>query len=393
MFFHIDESGNSGNNLFDKNQPILSYGVLSSTLNVDVLGRSQHERILRKLGVESLHANQLKADGLIKVASDLRDIQEKFQFRFDYYFVDKTDFSIAMLFDAVFDAGLNDAVKWDWYWTPLRYPLIAALSSLLDEGLLKEAWQLRLMSRPKLQLEQGRVVILLQSILDRLKSSDLDKRAAEILADGLMFGIQHPLRLDFATDNPKSLSPNAVCFQFVLSCIAGRQKSAKRRAMGITVDVQSEFNPAQIQTFYFHSKIAEAFKQTPADKKWYLEHPLHEGAREDANNLINNFPTEKLTIARSKDSPGLQIVDVYLWLANRAVKDLDLPPELVDLAGRAMRSSRIDGISIPGMMKRWEIFEQRLPQVEDISPEIHSKNAASVERHRTKVRDMNLDPK
>ena len=58
-----------------------------------------------------------------------------------------------------------------------------------------------------------------------------------------------------------------------------------------------------------------------------------------------------------------------------------------------MRSSRIDGISIPGMMERWEIFEQRLPQVEDISPEIHSKNAASVERHRTKVRDMNLDPK
>ena len=84
MFFHIDESGNSGNNLFDKNQPILSYGVLSSTLNVDVLGRSHHERILRKLGVESLHANQLKADGLIKIASNLREIQEKFQFRFDY---------------------------------------------------------------------------------------------------------------------------------------------------------------------------------------------------------------------------------------------------------------------------------------------------------------------
>ncbi len=35
MYFYIDESGNSGNNLFDRSQPVLSYGVLSSEVNVD----------------------------------------------------------------------------------------------------------------------------------------------------------------------------------------------------------------------------------------------------------------------------------------------------------------------------------------------------------------------
>jgi hypothetical protein len=35
MFLHIDEPGNSGNNLFDQNQPVLSYGALSSRWDVD----------------------------------------------------------------------------------------------------------------------------------------------------------------------------------------------------------------------------------------------------------------------------------------------------------------------------------------------------------------------
>lgn len=43
------------------------------------------------------------------------------QFDFDYYFIEKPDYVLVLLFDAVFDAGLNEAVKWDVYWTPLRY--------------------------------------------------------------------------------------------------------------------------------------------------------------------------------------------------------------------------------------------------------------------------------
>jgi len=30
MFFYVDESGHTGTNLFDPNQPVLYYGVLSS---------------------------------------------------------------------------------------------------------------------------------------------------------------------------------------------------------------------------------------------------------------------------------------------------------------------------------------------------------------------------
>lgn len=33
MHFYVDETGQTGRNLFDKTQPVLSYGVLSSDAN------------------------------------------------------------------------------------------------------------------------------------------------------------------------------------------------------------------------------------------------------------------------------------------------------------------------------------------------------------------------
>ncbi len=35
MHFYVDETGQTGRNLFDKIQPVLSYGVLSSDVNLD----------------------------------------------------------------------------------------------------------------------------------------------------------------------------------------------------------------------------------------------------------------------------------------------------------------------------------------------------------------------
>lgn len=77
MFFHIDEAGNTGNNLFDFEQPRLSYGVLSSARNADVLCAGIHRKIKREIGDTQIHANKLGLKGLLKIAPDLIDIQRK----------------------------------------------------------------------------------------------------------------------------------------------------------------------------------------------------------------------------------------------------------------------------------------------------------------------------
>ena len=71
MFFHIDETGNTGLNLFDKNQTSLIYGILSSTLNVDTTGQIIHKKMLSKLNVDQLHATELGATELEKITDDL----------------------------------------------------------------------------------------------------------------------------------------------------------------------------------------------------------------------------------------------------------------------------------------------------------------------------------
>ena len=89
MFFHIDESGNTGMNLFDANQCRLSYGVLSSRLNVDALGKSAHREMMRRLGVNALHANEMGVGGLAEIEDVLQALQKRFRFGFDYYYIDK----------------------------------------------------------------------------------------------------------------------------------------------------------------------------------------------------------------------------------------------------------------------------------------------------------------
>lgn len=393
MFFHIDESGNSGNNLFDPNQPVLSYGVLSSKTNVDVLANREHAAILRKIGADAIHANQLGVGGIMSILDDLARLHLQFDFRFDYYFVHKESYAIAMLFDAIFDAGLNKAVKWDWYWTLLRFPLVAAIAALADEPVLKEGWELRLLPQKKLEAAADRIVKLLSTLLERLDANThIDKRLRKILRDGLLFGIKNPLELDFGTEIQKSLSPNSVGFQFVLTCVANRLKAARRKALKITVDRQSQFNPAQIQTHAHYAQISATLRKSPTDRDWYVGHPVHEGARQDIQNLISHFPDEKITISTSQDSVGLQLVDVYLWVVNRSMTG-DLPAELNRFAAMLVDPMTVDGISITAMMARFNAFEKKLPQVHEISPELKARHDAAVEAHRQKVKDMNLQPR
>ena len=390
MFFHIDESGNSGNNLFDANQPVLSYGVLSSRFDVDTHGTTEQASILQKLGEQSIHANKLGDVGLSKIAHALVDLHNKFDFGFDFYFVHKPSFAVVTFFNAVFDAGINDAMKWDWYWTPIRFPLIASLSQILDEPLLQESWRLCLVAQKKLDRERDRIVDLLANVKARVMAAKIDDRMREIIGDALEFGIKNPLQMDFGIYSDTALSPNTIGFQFVLTSIAYRQKLLREKALGITVDRQTQFNVAQVGTYEMQSKIAAAFRGDGAGRDQYLAHPFLEGARDDAAALIEHFPEEKVTIASSDRSFGLQLTDTYLWLINRIMKGRDVPSSLTQIVQSIVRDGMIDGISIAAMMGRWEAFERRLPSVTSLSSEQMEAARSSVEKHREKVKTLKL---
>ncbi|RJP77037.1 MAG: hypothetical protein C4522_16445 [Desulfobacteraceae bacterium] len=388
MFFHIDESGNTGNNLFDFSQPRLSYGVLSSTKNSDVLCKNIHKKILEQIGQEQIHANVLGIGGLCDIAHGLIKIQKRINFDFDYYFIDKTTFALTMFFDSVFDAGLNEAVKWDTYWTPLRYLIIHKLTVLFDEELLKKSWDLCISKR--IENRATDIVSLLSELKKRtIRMETLDERSKELMIDAFEFGINKPLSLDFGTNDSKMISPNAVGFQFVLSAIARRTRQTKRKNISsIIVDRQSQFNNAQLKTHLYSKKLAKGFESASPEKKFMLtHHPLYKDFSEDEV-LKKGLPDKDIAISKSSDSIGLQIVDVYLWIANKLLSDADLPKELLYLWSLFGRRILIDGISLEGMGERFSKFSDNLPATKDISEDLLRLHKEKVEEHRQKVRDL-----
>ena len=387
MFFHVDESGNTGNNLFDVAQPTLSYGLLSSRSNVDVLGVEIHSAMLASLGVDALHAAELGVDRIESIAPLLIALHEKMAFSFDYYFIDKPTYALVQFFEAVYDAGLNDAVAWVHYWTPMRFLLIGALSEILNEEFLHKSWSLSIERRIATRL--GEVVNLLQDARGRIADSAADARLKEILTDPLDFGIDRPERLDFGASNPKIISPNAVAFQFVVSAMARHVRGAPDgAAVVVTLDHQQQFNTAQLRTYESQRLIAEGFKKAPAEQRdFILNHPLYQHLdREEA--LASGVPEAAPRIARSVQSIGLQIVDIYLWLANRVIQGADLPAGSADLARRFLSSGMFDGIWMNGMLNRWRAFEAQLPKIEELTPEQMKAAIDSRESHRAHIASL-----
>ncbi|WP_028774436.1 DUF3800 domain-containing protein [Shewanella waksmanii] len=387
MFFHIDESGNTGNNLFDKNQPRLSYGLISSVTNVDALCVVEHNAIRDIIDDDLIHANILGIGGLVKIAPLLIKIQKKMKFDFDYYFIEKLDYALVIFFDAVFDAGLNDAVKWDTYWSPLRYLLIHKLSVLFDEDLLRESWRLSTVKR--VENCEDAIVSLLSEVKIRAENAALDARSKELIIDALDFGIRKPLSLDFGHPDQKIISPNAVGFQFVVAAIARRTRKKRRKSVSsIIVDRQNQFNKAQIGTHYNLSRIAEGIKNSSEkDKAMYFNNPLYtDFSPEEVSH--KGLTDKELTISKSTDSIGLQIVDVYLWIANKLISGVNLPSELMELWQLFQHRSSIDGISMRGMAERFKNFEKNLPKLNDLTDEQRIMAKESVDQHRKKVKAL-----
>lgn len=384
MYFHVDESGNTGNNLFDSAQPTLSYGVLSSRGSVDELGISLYHAMLSKLGVASLHAAELGIERIDSIVPLLTDLHERMDFSFDYYFIEKPTYALVQFFEAVYDAGLNEAVNWSHYWTPMRFLLIGALGELLDEDFLRRSWSLS--SEKRIATRITEVVSLLRDARDRISNSPADARLKEILIEPLNFGIKYPEKLDFGTPDPKIISPNAVAFQFVVSAIGRHIRSSpEATAVVVTIDHQQQFNAAQLRTYEAQRLIAEGFKKAPAEQRdFILNHPLYEHLdREEV--LATGIPECAPRVTRSSESIGLQIVDIYLWLANRVIQGLELPLRAAGFAKLFLQSGQLDGIWMKGMLQRWSTFEAQLPKFEELTPNQIKAAYDAREEHRARI--------
>lgn len=355
MFFYVDESGHTGSELFDPAQPVLFYGVLSSDLNVDVLAEDRIKSMRRKLGVQRLHAAQLGNGRLAAVADDLLALQKQFNFRFDLYRVRKPDHAVICFFDQVFDAGLNPAVPWTGYWTPLRYVLLGKVAHLFDEALAKSAWAARI------ETDSAKATAAFLSVctellprVDRLP----DARSRELITGAVRWAMANPDEIGYnAADKGqvKQVSPNIIGFQFVMHGIARRlRQRGGRKASRIIVDQQSEFNKAQ-------KTLAQFFADAAG-----IRHPMGPGMPEVD---FRNMPKVPIECVPGTSSAGLELVDVHLWVFKRAMEGKAIATELQPLIQAQLRRGNTDEVSLHALERRWGRWLQQLPELDEMPPE------------------------
>lgn len=186
MHFYVDETGHTGPNLFDRTQPVLSYGVLSSPDDLDKVAEAELASLRKKLKVQRLHAAELGVYRLDEVVDTLLVLQKKHRIRFDVWQVVKRDHAIISFFDQVFDQGLNPTVPWSVYWTPLRYPLLLSLATLFDDELAEKAWRARLEAHDERSESLFREVC--GALLQQVQTLS-DARSVELITDALSWAM------------------------------------------------------------------------------------------------------------------------------------------------------------------------------------------------------------
>ena len=302
MFFYVDESGNTGLNLNDNTQPYLYYGVLSSPVDLDSSELPELIDIRKNLSVTRIHANEIGYDKLSKVYKLFIELIEKYNLKFDLYKLNKRDYIVISFFDQVFDQGLNPAVPWNWYWTPLRYPLLFAVSSLFDDELIVQAWEARI---TRLQDESNNMLKeIIKVLLGRAKEYP-DMRAREIISNALFWAFFNIEAIQYRVSGGKNMvmqiSPNLIGFQSVIFGILGRSKLDKLGVDKVIVDQQAQFNNAQKWLASIYQKTNDVLRIGP-------------GLQEIDLKEIFKTPIECVSGYKSN---GLEIVDIFLWLFKR----------------------------------------------------------------------------
>lgn len=370
MFFYVDESGNTGLNLFDPAQPTLYYGVIGCQKNLDTLAAPMLAKLRSDLGVHRLHANELGAARLAEIAAPITEFSLRHDLRLFFYRVVKRDHAVMMFFDQVFDAGLNDAVSWHTYWTPLRYMLLFKVAYLFDEQLAQRAWGARREQNPDRCAAQLRK--LCTDLIERVPFLP-DERSQTLVADALRWARANPDKIAYGSSNREStlqISANLVGFQQVLLGIALHTKKRGRKARKIIVDRQTEFNAAQ-------DEIADIYRRLRGHKT-----SLGPGMPEANWTTMPEAPPE---FRGGDESAGLELVDLSLWCAKRIDEKRQVPTALRSLFWSQARRGHTDEISFRGLDRRWrhilELPEPDEAQRRDVMAmlsEIEEKRLAAV---------------
>lgn len=330
MYAYVDETGNTGGNLFDDSQPFFTTAALLTREDFDSDPSNRVKQIANKCGLDSLHANKLNPQLLAKIASSLLDALKQCNARFFASRVEKRYVATAKLVDYLFDPVENPAVPYFWYnHRMMRLALVHSIASILPEETARMFWSC-LLDSSKRRAQVGFV----ESLIELQKNINLapDNRFQQVATEAIQWMIDHSneSRIHLASRaTRKGHFPNMVAFPILLAGITETSKYWNQAVIEIVHDRQSQFQSVLKE---WHRLMSEA---GPGTFTFPGEEPFE----------IRQVPGSTFRVSDSTSSAGIQVIDFVLWHIKRVQDKRPISDESAQLLQYVFAHGAISDLS------------------------------------------------
>ena len=316
MFVFVDETGNTGANLFDNEQPVFTYGALMTRDDFDLTYNEKLSKIAGEIGQTSFHASVQGIRTIESLAPRLLEILGDAGACVSISRVVKYDLAVMKLADTFFDSGENMAVPWHVYNAqPLRLLIVVQVARLLDANLVRRFWDAY--TEQNKQKSRSKMLPVLYHIILRVNEIQ-DDRSREIITEALNWATANPEAISFHTGSQalrKGDLPNMAAFPELLGSIEIYSKKWSQPVEEIRHDRQNQFE----------GKLREwhaMFSSASADPLMLLFAEKH---------VFRRVFGSKFTVCNSSDSWGIQVLDIILWLIRQIESGKQLPTNCLKL--------------------------------------------------------------
>lgn len=252
--------------------------------------------------------------------------------------VEKRYLLATKIFDTLFDSGENAAVAWHHYNVrPLRIILAFKVASIVDYETAHLFWYcLTERNQKKAYARLPEVCEMLMRNVGNLP----DARSREIVMEALTWARDHPESIHIHTDRKIVLQghfPNMVAFSNLLQGLEDFSTRWNRDVRRITHDRQSEFDKTLAS---WHAMFSNA---SPEEFRWAGE-----------THKIQKVAGSHFEVKADSDSPGIQAIDVVLWLYSRFKRGDEIPSDCARLLNYVFRRGWESDFSFKGVSAQVE---------------------------------------
>jgi len=300
LFVYIDESGHTGKDSKNQDQPIFRYLAVASLSDLDLDSCGLFGNMLTKNHISEIHGSE-NFDKVESFALDIKNILVKNSVSCFYSIIEKDFMAYAKLYDILFDNVENEGARFETYQIrEYRVILLEIFISIVPIDVAHRFYEECLFAKSesdamKVLEDTCRVILSRVHLLE-------DETAAEIISEAVNWALNNPAKL--TTFHTRKIDrwthlPHVASFLPLMNMISNYSKIQNSPIVNILHDDQQQLKKVLIEIHKF-----SADPETPD----ILD--LGENG-EVSLQMIKNTPFE---IKDSSISYGIQIADICLYL-------------------------------------------------------------------------------